>query len=185
MPLQTAPVESCFPPLPRAVAALGTRRADGSGNFMAIAWHTPLSFDPPLYGVVVGSEKASHRFLSENPFFSVSFLPERAAGLLHALGNESGADIDKVGTLRLTLLAPQHGKAPMLAEAWLAYECRRVSDEPIGDQTLFVGEILAAHCDPRQWTGEGPTPEWRPLLQAHERLYSSLSALRGPFDSDS
>ncbi|MFQ5743475.1 MAG: flavin reductase family protein [Acidobacteriota bacterium] len=183
MPLQPAPTPSCFPPLPRSVAALGTRRPDGSANFMALAWQTPLSYEPPLVGVVVGREKASHRFLFECPDFTLSFLSLGAAGLVQALGTSSGARADKVNTLRLRLLAPQHGNAPMLADSWLAYECRVVARHATGDQTLFVGEILGAYYDPRHFESGELSKEARPLIQAGEASYASLGERCHPADA--
>jgi len=182
--LEAASPERCFPPLPRAAAAVGTLKPDGSSNFMAVAWHTPLSFEPRRYGVVIGRAKASWNYLRAWPEFTVSFLPLSAAGVLQALGGTSGSETDKVLRLELTLRAPQHGKVPLLAGSWLAYECRRVARHDHGDQSLFVGEILGAYRDPALWQDGAPVEGAAALLQVGERRFAAPGPARGPFDAE-
>lgn len=182
MPLEPQAAERCFPPLPRAVAAVGTLKPDGSANFMAVAWHTPLGYEPPRYGVVIGRRKASWEYLEAWPEFTACFLPLSRAGLLQALGDTSGAETDKVARLKLTLRAPEHGKVPLLADAWLAYECRRVERHDHGDQSLFVGEIRGAYRDPGLWRDGALVDGAAALLQVGERRFAAPGPFRGPVD---
>lgn len=178
MALQGAPAEACFPPLPRVLAALGTRRPDGGPNFMALGWHTVLSVHSRRYGVMVARDRASHRYLLECPDFTVSFLTWQAADLAEALGSCSGATVDKVRAFQLRLLAPSVGRVPLLADAWLAYECRRREIHEADDATLFVGEVVASYRDPRFFDGGDLTSEALPLIQTGEGLFATLGPRR-------
>lgn len=55
--------------------ALITAAHDGQRNVMAAGWHTALSADPPLYGVAVGRERATHALIRAGGTFGVNFLP--------------------------------------------------------------------------------------------------------------
>ena len=39
------------------IAVVITARGAGRDNAMAAAWHTPISFSPPLYGVVISAKR--------------------------------------------------------------------------------------------------------------------------------
>ena len=59
---------------PYTVALVGAKTAERT-NFMACAWHTALSFDPPLFGVLVAKKRLTHQVITQAREFSVNFLP--------------------------------------------------------------------------------------------------------------
>lgn len=55
--------------------ALVTAEHGGVRNVMAAGWHTALSAQPPLYGVLIGRERATHGLVTQSGTFGINFLP--------------------------------------------------------------------------------------------------------------
>jgi flavin reductase (DIM6/NTAB) family NADH-FMN oxidoreductase RutF len=74
---------------PYTVAVVGAR-VEEEMNYMSCAWHTALSFDPPLFGILVSAKRRTHGFITQAREFTVNFL-ERGDALLSArMGRVSG-----------------------------------------------------------------------------------------------
>ncbi|MDV6374940.1 flavin reductase family protein [Deinococcus arenicola] len=140
--------------------ALVTAEHDGICNVMAAGWHTALSAQPPLYGVLVGRERVTHPLISESGVFGVNFLPAARAREVQGTGVLSLHDLpekDKFARLGLETLP---GAPLALADAYLHYHCRVIQTVPTGDHDLFVGEVMEVRHDPafyderRLFTGE-------------------------------
>lgn len=138
-----------------AVAAVVTARVGGKANAMAAAWHSALSFEPPLYGVAISPKRFSHDLILEAAEFGVNFLPFDRAGMIAAVGGSTGREVDKFEAFKIPEEKPALTSAPILAEAYAAYECKLVSHYAFGDHTWFVGEILMVHLLEEALTEEG------------------------------
>ncbi|MDL2344285.1 flavin reductase family protein [Deinococcus sp. MIMF12] len=138
--------------------ALVTAEHAGTRNLLSVGWHTALSAEPPLYGVAVGRERATHPLIVGSGCFGVNFLPFAAARAVQGAGVLSLHDLDghgggdKFGRLGLETL-PDAGLA--LADAYLHYTCEVVEAVPTGDHDLFVGRVTGVRYDPAMYDGEG------------------------------
>jgi flavin reductase (DIM6/NTAB) family NADH-FMN oxidoreductase RutF len=181
---QAFPSARFFGYYPGTIAVV-TVTAGGRRNAMSAGWHTALSADPPLYGVALGLERHTHALVSAAGAFALNFLPYGRADLIRALGSTSGRDVDKFAALDLACEPGRHGASPILAEAYLAYECRLAAVHRAGDHDLFVGEVLAVHheeaaydqhgvlrperAQPAVYLGRG---EFRPLASSYRAQLS-------------
>ncbi len=111
-------------------------------NFVPVAWGGPLASRPPLFGVSISPKTYSHQLLVQTGEFSLSFLPWQDVELVAKLGSVSGRDVDKVATFALELSEGEVVAAPFLANAYVAAECKVTERHSLGDQTLFVSEIV-------------------------------------------
>ncbi len=136
------------------IACVVSAHAKGKDNAMAVAWHTPLSFNPPLYGVSVSPKRLTYQFIIDSKEFGVNFLPFEQAELIASVGGSSGQEIDKFRRFDIARDRPVKTEVPILKVAYAAYECQLVDDRDYGDHRLLVGEILAAH-----WLKEVFTPD--------------------------
>jgi flavin reductase (DIM6/NTAB) family NADH-FMN oxidoreductase RutF len=127
------------------VAAVITAHHEGRDNAMAAAWHTPISFKPPLYGVAIASKRFTYHMVVESREFGVNFLPFDQVELIAKVGVNSGRDVDKFQRFKITKKKPLKTKVPVLTVAYAAYECRLVDDREYGDHRLLVGEVVAVH----------------------------------------
>ncbi len=128
-----------------AVAAVLTVAHEGRKNAMAMAWHSVLSFDPPLYGALVSPKRFTYELLQAAGAYAVNFLPWEKAELIAKVGRNSGRDMDKFQVFQIQEAPIPDALAPILKDAYAAYECRVVAQHTVGDHVLFVGEIVRVH----------------------------------------
>ena len=151
----TTPAE-CYFYYPHLVCVVGVRDdARGSANFAPVTWATPLSSDPPLYGVCISPRTHTHRLLLANGEFTVNFLPRAEQPLVARLGALSGLEVDKVKELSLALEPGRAIATPGLAASYVFAECLLVERHHLGDQTLFVGAVQHVQARPGAFDDHG------------------------------
>ena len=138
----SATTDRFFGYYPGTVALITAAHA-GQRNVMAAGWHTALSADPPLYGVAVGPERATHALIRAGGTFGVNFLPLTHADAVQGAGLHSlRSGVDKHALLNLGTLP---GQPLALSGAYLHYTCRVTTMTPTGDHDLFVGQVTGVH----------------------------------------
>ena len=160
-----------------AVATIVTAQAKGKENAMAVAWHAPISSNPPLYGVSISPKRFTYQLIADSKEFGINFLPFEAAELVASVGGSKGSEIDKFQRFNIAKNKPVRTAVPILEAAYAAYECRLVDDRGYGDHRWLVGEIVAVH-----WLKEVFTPDevidWdkvSPTLYIGNELYITTS----------
>ena len=58
----------------------------GKTNVITIAWHTPISKDPPLYGISVAPKRYSHGLIQKTNEFVINFAPYEIADIVNFCG---------------------------------------------------------------------------------------------------
>ncbi len=171
------------PPFPHlyqsypAVAAVVTVKHGDRMNAMACAWHAPLSFEPPLYGILLTPRRFSYELILQAGAFGVNFLPFEKADLIAAVGRNSGRELDKFTVFSIALEAFPDARVPILKDAYAAYECRLLEHRPYGDHELFVGEMITIYEAPSAFDEEGvPQVErFQPALYLGADLYTTTT----------
>ena len=51
------------------IAAIVTAQSKGKRNAMAVAWHMPITFNPPLYGVAISPKRFTYQLIAESKEF--------------------------------------------------------------------------------------------------------------------
>lgn len=157
---------------PYTVALFGARFGDRT-NFMSVAWHSPLSYDPPLFGVLAARKRFTHSIVTGAGEFTVSFLAYDQAQLSANMGRTTGRTRDKVKDFKVTLAPGQSVASPIIAESYAALECKLVEVHEVGDHDLFVGEVRAVQFEEKAFDAEGflDTRAIRPLLYLGTDVY--------------
>ncbi|MBI2172350.1 MAG: flavin reductase family protein [Chloroflexi bacterium] len=158
-------------------ATVVTSQANGKRNAMAVAWHSAMSHHPPYYLVSISPKRFTHRLVMESGEFVVNFMPGEMGELVAAVGGCSGSDLDKFTTFGIEACPGSQVSAPVLKDAFAAYECRVIDRHTYGDHDLFTGEILAVQYEPSAYT-EGLRLDLdrnRPILYMGADYYSTAS----------
>jgi len=137
------------------VAVIVTAQAKEQANAMAVAWHSVISVNPPLYGVSIAPKRFTYQLIAQSKEFGVNFLPFEMAELVASVGGSSGREIDKLQKFNIALDKPVKTAVPILKDAYAAYECKLVDDRLYGDHRLLMGEIVAVHWLEEAFTREG------------------------------
>lgn len=174
--LQSPPFSHLYHSYP-AVAAVVTAQSGTRRNAMACAWHSPLSFQPPLYGVLLTPKRFSYALIVETGVFGVNFLPFEKADIIAGVGRNSGRDLDKFSAFSIAVAAFPDSRVPVLQDSYAAYECRLVEHRPYGDHELFVGEIVAIYQASQAFDEKGvlQVNRVRPALYLGDDLYTTTT----------
>jgi flavin reductase (DIM6/NTAB) family NADH-FMN oxidoreductase RutF len=122
-----------------------TASAGGRDNAMPAAWHTAVSKKPPLYCAVISAGHYTYKLVKESGEFGLNFLPATRSELVAALGGSKGSQTDKFADYCLKKDPSLKTCAPVLADAYAAFECKLVEDLDFYDHHMIMGEIVAVH----------------------------------------
>jgi len=137
------------------LAAIITSRSGAKADAMAAAWNSPISMDPPLFGVAVSQKRLTCKLVLESGEFGVCFVPLDKVGLIAQVGATKGAEIDKIKAFKIALEDPARTSVPLLKDAYLSYECKLEAHQTLGDHEWLVGRIVATHVEEGILTRQG------------------------------
>jgi len=136
-------------PRPVYIVAAGTPEKH---SFMAIAWLSPLSEDPPRLMAAFGKESFTYQLIKEYGVFSVNILDVKEYKFIFKAGTISGKDVDKEKLLGAKLVYTDMG-IPRLEKpepiAWISAKVFKVFDDVAEDVDLVVADVLAAYAKPK------------------------------------
>jgi flavin reductase (DIM6/NTAB) family NADH-FMN oxidoreductase RutF len=160
---------------PYTVALIGAK-SEEQATFMSCAWHTALSFDPPLFGVSIAKKRFTHHVIAEAEEFTVNFITADQVLLSAQYGRKSGFDIVKTEKFPVELIPSQIIRSPVIGNAYVCFECRLREIRTYGDHDLFVGEVVAIHERKNSFTGNGvlDPQKIRPLLYLGSDFYCTI-----------
>jgi flavin reductase (DIM6/NTAB) family NADH-FMN oxidoreductase RutF len=139
--------------IPRPIAWISTRSANGVANCAPFSFFNVFSEDPPLCVIGInprasdGAIKHSLKNIRRTREFVVNLVDEATANAMHLSSEEISEDeseFEKAGLTQATAALVQH---PRIAEAVACLECRLFRLLEISDtRELVLGEILLVHA---------------------------------------
>lgn len=137
------------------LAVIVTCHAQGRDNAMAVAWLSSVSQNPPLIGISIAPKRYTYELILEAKEFGINFLSLEKAELVAGTGGCLGRDVDKFERFKLQKEVSLKTSAPILKDAYAAYECTLFANHTYGDHEWFVGEVVATHYDEEAFTSSG------------------------------
>lgn len=114
-------------------------------NIFTLAWHTPLSFEPRLYGICVGKERFSLELIRKSHCFVINFMPYDLKDKVLQCGRVSGKHSDKFKDNGFEKEEADTIDCPIIKEAIGHLECELINEIDIGDHVFLVGKVLRSH----------------------------------------
>ena len=131
---------------PRLAVLVSCCDQAGKPNVLSVAWHSPLSHEPPLVGIAIHPKRYSHALIRTGQEFIINVVGMAFADAVQICGSYSGAAVDKANLAGLTFSPARTVRPPYLAGALGHLECRMWAEMPVGDHTLFIGQVLFAEA---------------------------------------
>jgi len=155
------------------VAVVVTACAGDKSNAMAVAWHTPISREPPLYGVAISPKRFTYQLITVSREFGINFVPAEEAELVASVGGSKGSEVDKFKAFNIDTAKSEVTSVPILKLAYAAYECKLVDDRLYGDHRWLVGEIVAVHWLTEAFAADGTLDltKYNPVLYLGNECY--------------
>lgn len=132
--------------VPRPIALVSTRAADGSTNLAPFSYFNAIASEPPLIGIAINDRasdpKDTLRNIRETREFVVNIV---SRGLMDAMVQTAGdwpRGVSEFGPAGLTPAASERVQAPYVAESPLQLECRLHQEIALGNSFLIVGEVV-------------------------------------------
>lgn len=122
-------------------------------NIATIAWHMPLSSEPPLIGIAVAKEHYTSELIMVSEEFTINIPNWPLLEKVIYCGSVSGKEKDKFGETGLTPEPPvKLVEAPRVKECIGAIECELYETKEIGDHYLFIGQPVYAEAEEELFT---------------------------------
>jgi len=134
---------TCIYPMPTLLVGANV---NGKPNFMAVAWGTMASAEPPTATVAIRASRHTRIGIEQNRTFSINVPSTDLVKEADYCGIASGAKVDKVKNCRFTVFYGKLGTAPLIEQCPINVECSVVHSLELGSHTLYVGRIEEVHA---------------------------------------
>ncbi|GAA2173599.1 flavin reductase family protein [Arthrobacter parietis] len=153
--------------VPRPIAWVASRSANGVDNLAPHSFFTVASTDPPIIQFTSVGEKDSLRNIRASGEFTVNFTPENLFERVNATGTAFEPEVSEFDAAGLQREASTLISTPRVYESPVALECRLHSLIPVGNCTLILGEVVHAAVSEQVLDGDHPRVD---LLEPLSRL---------------
>ena len=131
-------------PLPAVMVSCGSPEKP---NILTIAWTGIVNSTPPMTYISVRKSRFSHDLIAQSGEFVINLTTEALTFAADYCGVKSGREVDKFKEMRLTPLAADEVRCPMIAESPVNLECKVLEVHEYPSHDMFVAEIVAVHVD--------------------------------------
>lgn len=182
-------------PLQQAHRLLATRpvcllttMSKGQVNVMTLAWHCPVSLDPPLLVMAVHPSTLTHELLRQREECVLNILGRPLLEVALACGSLTGRNEDKVARLGLKLETGQAVDVPWIDGCLAHLECVVVDRVQPGDHMVYIMQIVGAWAEEeaftQTWIAPPAADELAPLLHLGGAAFATLGSLQVQTERD-
>ena len=136
--------------VPRPIAWVTTHSSAGLVNLAPFSFFNAVGSDP-LYVVISigrrddGSSKDTARNIEASGEFVVNLVTEELFGAMNISAADFPSEQSELAAAHLHAAPSMRIKVPRVAEAQASLECKLFSAQPLGANTLFIGEVVMFH----------------------------------------
>jgi flavin reductase (DIM6/NTAB) family NADH-FMN oxidoreductase RutF len=166
--------------VPRPIAWVSTRSADGVENLAPHSFFTVSCVSPPMVQFTSVGVKDSLRNARATGEFVVCLATEPLFEQVNATSTDFPSDVSEFGEVGLTPEPSLRVAPPRVAESPVALECRLHDTLELGDSTVVIGRVLHAAIAPDVFDGDafdGGLPaigKLRPLARLGRDEWSTI-----------
>ncbi|HEV7610204.1 MAG TPA: flavin reductase family protein [Steroidobacteraceae bacterium] len=144
-PKQNFPLNQIRRHLETGPVVLVTSAWKGKTNVMTMGWHLMMEFEPALFGCYIWDANHSFEMIRKSRECVINVPTVDLVDKVVAVGNTTGAKLDKFEKIGLTPVAAEKVTAPLIKECYANFECRLADARMISRYGFFVWEVVKAH----------------------------------------
>jgi len=148
--MKNLPLSKVYQLLEPGPVALLTTSRHGRANVMTLSWHMMVEFEPPMVACVVSNRNHSFAALRTTRECVIAIPAVQLGPQIVAVGNCSGANVDKFRRFGLTPTPATRVAPPLVAECFANLECRVADTALVNRYNIFILEVLKAWINPAQ-----------------------------------
>jgi flavin reductase (DIM6/NTAB) family NADH-FMN oxidoreductase RutF len=164
--------------IPRPIAWVSSRSADGVDNLAPHSFFTVACTDPPIVQFTSVGHKDSLRNVEATREFVVNFTPESLFEAVNATSVNAPPEVSEFDAAGIAREPSVRVAPPRVADAPVAIECVLHDTLPLGDCTVVLGRVVhVAIAEEAMRDGRPAADLLRPLARLGGRQWSTLGEL--------
>ena len=167
--------------VPRPIAWVSTRSADGVDNLAPHSFFTVSCVDPPMVQFTSVGVKDSLRNVRATGEFVVCMANEPLFEQVNATSTDFPPEVSEFAAVGLTAEPSVRVKPVRVAESPVALECTLHAAITLGDSTVVIGRVVHASIASDVWADDGRLPaieKLRPLARLGRDQWSTIGEVR-------
>jgi flavin reductase (DIM6/NTAB) family NADH-FMN oxidoreductase RutF len=129
--------------MPSGLYVLGSTDGDERRNGMTMNWATQVSSAPKLLAVAIETAAFTHELVTAGRVFSLNLIEREDRAIVRKFTKPVEVDLG-AHTLNGSPYHDGMTGAPILDQAFAYLDCEVRESVPVGDHTLFLGEVVDA-----------------------------------------
>jgi flavin reductase (DIM6/NTAB) family NADH-FMN oxidoreductase RutF len=165
--------------VPRPIAWVSSRSAEGVDNLAPHSFFTVASVDPPVVQFTSIGRKDSLRNVENTREFVVCLTPEPLFEQVNATGTDFPPEVSEFDAVGIEREASLRVAPPRVARSPVALECELHATSTIGISTVVLGRVVNAAIDEDAFVDGRPAIErLAPLARLGANEWSTLGEIR-------
>jgi flavin reductase (DIM6/NTAB) family NADH-FMN oxidoreductase RutF len=117
---------------------------NGEENIMTMGWHSMMGYD--MIGCYIWEANYSHNMIKKSKQCCINIPEVHLMEQSIAIGNSTGAEIDKFTAFGLTPVPAKKIEAPLIKECYANLECEVIDSHLVSKYNFFILQVVAAHA---------------------------------------
>ena len=165
--------------VPRPIAWVCSRSAEGVLNLAPHSFYTVACVDPPVVQFTSVGRKDSLRNVEATGEFTVSLTPEALFEQVNATGTDFPAGLSEAEQCGVRLEPSERVGVPRVADSPVAVECTLHSTLRLGDSTVVFGRVVGISVrESAVRDGRPRIEELKPLARLGGNEWSTIGEVR-------
>jgi flavin reductase (DIM6/NTAB) family NADH-FMN oxidoreductase RutF len=128
----------------RPTVVVSTVSKKGISNAAPFSFNSPISIDPPLFGISSQPGHDTWRNIQETGEFVINLVGADFGPLMKVLAHKHPYEVSEIKEAGLTEVPSSKVRPPRIAEAYGWLECKMIDNVVLGDHIWITGEVLEA-----------------------------------------
>jgi flavin reductase (DIM6/NTAB) family NADH-FMN oxidoreductase RutF len=128
--------------MPSGLYVVGSTAKGERRNGMTLNWATQVSFDPKWLGISVEHGALTHELVEAGEVFSLCIIDREDRAIVRKFTKPVEVDLAQQTLNGFAYLDGPATGAPVLAQSVAYVECEVRQRVPVGNHTLFLGEVV-------------------------------------------